>query len=68
DEMTMEDPDALAEPFHTTARYRRDRYGALLEFECSQNDRNPVDETGETTYLVPGAESRTMSEPSPDHE
>ena len=49
-EMTMDDPDALAEPYHTTARYRRDRYGALLEFECSQNDRNPVDAQGNTTF------------------
>jgi hypothetical protein len=48
--MTMEDPDALAEPFHTTARYRRDRYGQLLEFECSQNDRNPVDASGNTEF------------------
>jgi hypothetical protein len=50
DEMTMDDPEALAQPYHTTARYRRDRYGALLEFECSQNDRNPVDATGTTTF------------------
>ena len=49
-EMTMDDPDALAEPYHTTALYRRDRYGALLEFECSQNDRNPVDASGNTEF------------------
>jgi hypothetical protein len=50
DEMTMDDPEALTEPFHTTARYRRDRYGKLLEFECSQNDRNPVDANGDTEF------------------
>lgn len=49
-EMTMDDPEALAAPYHATARYRRDRYGALLEFECSQNDRNPVDENGVTEF------------------
>jgi hypothetical protein len=49
-EMTMEDPEALAEPFHTVARYRRDRYGALLEFQCSQNDRNPVNDEGTTEF------------------
>ena len=49
-EMTMDDPEALAEPYHTTARYRRDRYGSLLEFECSQNDRNPVNENGVTEF------------------
>jgi hypothetical protein len=48
--MTMEDPEALAEPYHTTARYRRDRYGALLAFECSQNDRNPVNAEGEVEF------------------
>jgi len=50
-EMRMEDPEALAEPFEVTTRYRRDRYGKLYEFQCSQNDRNPVDENGDTTYL-----------------
>ena len=41
-EMRMEDPKAFAEPFEVAVKYRRDRYGALLEFECSENDRNPV--------------------------
>jgi hypothetical protein len=50
-EMRMVDPEALAEPFVVTARYRRDRYGSLLEFQCSENDRNPVNEQGETEYL-----------------
>ena len=49
-EMLMEDPEALAEPYRATATYRRDRYGALLEFECSENNRNPVDENGETGF------------------
>ena len=49
-EITVEDPDALAEPWHTTATYHRDRYGQLLEFECAENDRNPVDEKGDTTF------------------
>jgi hypothetical protein len=50
-EMRMEDPLALAEPFLATTRYRRDRYGQLIEFQCSENDRNPVNEAGETEYL-----------------
>lgn len=45
-EMTWEDPDALAEPFRTTVTYGRDREGALIEFICFQNDRNTVDEEG----------------------
>ena len=50
DEITMEDPDALEEPFTTTVTYQRDRYGKLLEFECSENDRNPVDASGHTEF------------------
>jgi hypothetical protein len=49
-EMRMEDPEALVEPFEVTTRYRRDRYGKLYEFQCSENDRNPVNEEGETEY------------------
>ena len=49
-EVTVEDPEALEHPYTTTVTYRRDRYGALLEFECAENDRNPVDEKGQTTF------------------
>jgi hypothetical protein len=50
DEITVEDPEALEHPYTTTVTYRRDRYGALLEFECAENDRNPVDENGKTEF------------------
>lgn len=49
-EMTMTDPDALEEPYKRTVTYHRDRYGALLEFQCSENDRNPVDAEGNTEF------------------
>ena len=49
-EMTMVDPDALEEPFKVTQRYRRDRYGKLIEFQCAENDRNPIDAEGFTVY------------------
>jgi len=49
-EMLMVDAEALDEPFSVTVRYRRDRNGALIEFQCSENDRNPVDEDGNTLY------------------
>lgn len=49
-EMRMVDPEALSEPFEVTVRYRRDRYGELLEFQCSENDRNPVNEEGFTEF------------------
>jgi hypothetical protein len=53
DEITVTDPDALAEPWHTVATYHRDRYGQLLEFECAENDRNPVDAKGDTEFEAP---------------
>ena len=46
----MEDPLALAEPFEVTVTYRRDRANTLIEFQCSENDRNPVDENGDTQF------------------
>jgi hypothetical protein len=50
-EMRMEDPEALEEPFEVTVRYRRDRHGSLIEFQCAENDRNPIDEEGQTQFL-----------------
>ena len=50
-EMRMEDPEALEEPFAVTVRYRRDREGSLIEFQCADNDRNPIGEDGHTQYL-----------------
>jgi len=50
-EMRMEDPEALEEPFEVTVRYRRDRHGSLIEFQCAENDRNPIDEEGNTQFL-----------------
>jgi hypothetical protein len=50
DEMRIEDPEALAEPYTQTITYRRDRDQELLEFVCAENDRNPVDANGNTTF------------------
>ncbi|MGX7896513.1 hypothetical protein [Tsuneonella sp. HG222] len=49
-EMTMVDPEALEEPFVAVQRYRRDRYGKLIEFQCAENDRNPINSEGFTEY------------------
>ena len=49
-QLRMEDPQALAEPFEVTVTYRRDRSGSLLEFQCSENDRNPVNGDGKTEF------------------
>ena len=48
DEITVDDPDALEHPYSMTNNYRRDRYGELLEFVCAENDRNQVDQKGDT--------------------
>ena len=48
--MTFHDPEALEEPFTTEVKYRRDRFGKLMEFQCSENDRNPVNEDGLTEF------------------
>jgi hypothetical protein len=48
--LRMEDPHALAEPYELTVTYRRDRDGGLIEFQCSENDRNRVNEQGETEF------------------
>jgi hypothetical protein len=50
DEIRLEDPEALAEPYQQTVTYRRDREQPLLEFVCAENDRNPVDANGNTTF------------------
>lgn len=49
-QMTMTDPLAFSQPHIVTVRYRRDRHGSLIEFQCEENDRNPVNEKGETLY------------------
>jgi hypothetical protein len=49
-EIRMEDPLALAEPYEVTVTYRRDRESSLIEFQCSENDRNPVNAEGLTEF------------------
>ena len=49
-QVRMEDPRALAEPYELTVTYRRDRDASLIEFQCSENDRNPVNSDGETQF------------------
>ena len=50
DEITVTDPEALEKPYTNVATYKRDRWGTLLEFVCAENDRNPVDEHGNTHF------------------
>ncbi|WP_283773340.1 hypothetical protein [Altererythrobacter sp. KTW20L] len=37
-------------PYEVTVRYCRDRHGALIEFQSAENDRNPINEQGETLF------------------
>jgi hypothetical protein len=50
EEMTVEDPVALEKPWVHTLTYKRSREWQLLEFECAENDRNPVDKDGNTGF------------------
>ena len=50
DELTAEDPEALAKPWQHTYTYKRSRDWSLLEFICAENDRNPVDANGATGF------------------
>ncbi len=49
-EMTLEDPEALVAPYHKQQTYKRERDWSLMEFVCAENDRNPVDAEGHTTF------------------
>jgi hypothetical protein len=49
-EMTMEDPDALEKPYVRRLTFTRQRDWSLMEFVCAENDRNPVDKDGYTTF------------------
>lgn len=50
----FEDPKALAAPWHSTARFRRQRGLDQIEFVCAQNDRNPINDKGEVEFLDAG--------------
>jgi hypothetical protein len=43
DQLTVEDPIALASPWRMTLRFTRvTEMNRLFEFDCAENDRNPV--------------------------
>jgi hypothetical protein len=43
DELTIEDPVALARPWHITLRYVRVApLNRMIPYDCTENDRNPV--------------------------
>lgn len=53
-EMRIEDPLALTEPWHVTRHFRRMPPGTrAFDYACSENNRNPVTESGQTLTLDP---------------
>ena len=43
DQMTIEDPVAFSSPWHMTLKYARQKaLNRMLEYNCIENDRNPV--------------------------
>ena len=50
DELTVDDPQALEKPWTRSLTFKRSREWQLLEFECAENDRNPVDDSGRTGF------------------
>ncbi|WP_428097859.1 hypothetical protein [Candidatus Rariloculus sp.] len=49
---TIEDPEALVEPWNVVKEYRRLEPGTrMFEFACAENNRNPVDASGRTLTL-----------------
>jgi hypothetical protein len=52
DEVTMTDPDALATPFKQVLTFKRSREMQLAEFVCAENDRNPVDTSGKSRFII----------------
>ena len=47
-DFTFTDPEVLAQPWHRTHTFRRDRTWDVLEYVCDENDRHPVDAEGQT--------------------
>jgi hypothetical protein len=47
-DFTFTDPEVLAQPWHRTHTFRRDRTWEILEYVCDENDRHPVDANGQT--------------------
>jgi hypothetical protein len=49
-QITVNDPVALEKPYTNTLTFNRSRDADLIEFVCAENDRNPIDASGDTTF------------------
>jgi hypothetical protein len=52
DDMTLTDPDVLAQPWHVVHTYTRHRELDQLEYICEENNRNPIDENGHVSTIL----------------
>jgi hypothetical protein len=51
-ELVIEDPEALAEPWHVTRHFRRLPAGTRsYDYACAENNRNPITDAGQTLTL-----------------
>lgn len=50
DELTIHDPLALKKPWTTKLTFKRNRTENLLEYICEENNRNPVNASGQTEF------------------
>ncbi|MGA3295545.1 MAG: hypothetical protein ABSE45_16370 [Candidatus Acidiferrales bacterium] len=53
DAMTLTDPDVLEKPWHMVRTFHRHRDLDQLEFICEENNRNPIDKTGQVSTILP---------------
>ena len=49
---TREDPDVFVEPYTTTAHYQRHRDWKIMEYVCSQNNHDFVDDKGNPGFSL----------------
>jgi hypothetical protein len=52
DEMTLTDPDVLAQPWHMSRTFTRHRELDMMEYICEENNRNPIDQTGHVSTIL----------------
>ena len=51
-QIVIEDPKALTKPWNVTKRYRKLPAGTrVYDYDCAENNRNPVTESGQTLTL-----------------
>ncbi len=51
-DFTYTDPQVLAQPWHQSYQFRRDRTWDILEYVCAENDRHPINEEGQTEAVL----------------